>query len=612
MANKKLQGITIQIDGDTKPLSDSLKSVNDEIFKTAKELREVERSLKFDPSNIDLWYQKQQLLTKAIDDTEAKLNQLKAAKQQADADPGVDKNSEAYRVLVRELSATQNQFDKLQKEQEDVIKTTASLRGEVENVAEGIEEVGKAADNGAKSTSTFGDMLKANLTSQAVMGALHAVADGIKSVVSTGIEYNAQMETFSAGITAMLKGDKEAADGLLNSMKEIASASSFDTASFVEASQSLLAAGVSADKAEATIKALGDAVAFTGGGNAELTRMAQNLQQIQNVGKASSMDIKQFANAGIDVYGILSDYLGKNVEEIQKMDISFDDLSNALIQAGGEGGRYFGAMASQANTFTGQVNKLKSGMTELAGSITEDITAALQNEFLPVLNDTVTAMSKGFKENGIEGMIDAMQEGLQTMITKIVDKLPDIINAGIKIMLALVKGIIESIPKLVKRLPEIIKAIVEGLADLIPDIAKVGADIVRGLWEGIKGLGSWLGEKIKGFGNTIVSSFKNFFGIASPSKLMKKQIGENIAAGIGEGIEAGMPAALEDVDAAMKQLNAGIEASVNPVINTSANTSPLIIQIENFNNNRESDIQSLAEQLEYYRRNMSLAKGGEY
>lgn len=46
--------------------------------------------------------------------------------------------------------------------------------------------------------------------------------------------------------------------------------------------------------------------------------MAQNLQQIKNAGKATAADIKQFAYAGIDVYGILADYTGKSTAEVQK------------------------------------------------------------------------------------------------------------------------------------------------------------------------------------------------------------------------------------------------------------------------------------------------------
>lgn len=605
MATKKLQGITITIDGDTTELSKSLKGVNDSLFTTQKELRAVEQSLKIDPTNLDVWRQKQSLLSDAISQTEEKLRQLKIAKEQADADPNTDKNSAAYRELVREIANTEAKYKDLSKQQQDTEKTADDL-------AKGVKAVGDALDDSGKKSSTFGDMLKANLSSEMIMGAIKSVASGIKNIFESGIQYNAQMESFSAGITAMLDGDAEAADRLLTNMKEIASASSFDTSSFVEASQALLSAGVSAEQTEATIKALGDAVAYTGGGNAELTRMAQNLQQIQNVGKATSVDIKQFANAGINIYGILSDYTGKTTEELQEMDITFEDLSNAFIAASKDGGRYFGAMSNQANTFNGQVNKMKAGWTELTGYIAQDVTDALKNDFLPVLNDTIQAMSKGFKENGIDGMIEAMTKGLQTIIEKIVAKLPDLIQAGIKILSAVATGIIKAIPGLVKQLPAIIKAIVEGLISLIPEIVKVGKSIVEGLWNGIKSVKDWIISKIKSFGNSILSGLKSFFGIHSPSTLMRDEIGENIALGIAEGIEDGVPDALKEVDTAMSQLNNGVKASVNPVINTNANTSPLIINIQNFNNNTDTDIQALAEKLEYYRRNVALSIGGEY
>ena len=605
MATKKLQGITITIDGDTTELSKSLKSVNDSLFTTQKELRAVEQSLKIDPTNLDLWRQKQTLLSDAISQTEEKLRQLKIAKEQADADPNTDKNSAAYRELVREIANTEAKYKELSKQQENTTKTADEL-------AKGVKDVGDALDDSGKKSSTFGDMLKANLTSDVIMGAIKGVASGIKNIFQSGIEYNAQMESFSAGITAMLNGDAEAADKLLTNMKEIASASSFDTSSFVEASQALLSAGVSAEQTEATIKALGDAVAYTGGGNAELTRMAQNLQQIQNVGKATSVDIKQFANAGINIYGILSDYTGKTTEELQDMDITFEDLSNAFIAASKDGGRYFGAMSNQANTFNGQVNKMKAGWTELTGYIAQDVTDALKNEFLPVLNDTIQAMSKGFKENGIDGMIAAMNEGLQTIVKKIVDKLPDLIEAGIKIIVALAKGIIKAIPDLVKQLPKVIEAVLKGFGELYSELFRIGVDLVKGLWNGIVSVKDWIVSKIKSFGNSILSGLKSFFGIHSPSTLMRDEIGENIALGIAEGIEDGVPEALADVDTAMSQLNSGVKASINPVINTNANTSPLIINIQNFNNNNDTDIQALAEKLEYYRRNVALSIGGEF
>ena len=60
----------------------------------------------------------------------------------------------------------------------------------------------------------------------------------------------------------------------------------------------------------------------------------------------------------------------------------------------------------------------------------------------------------------------------------------------------------------------------------------------------------------------------------------------------------------------MVDLNNGIDGSLNPTINPTANSNPLIIQIENFNNTRQQDVQALAEELEFYRKNSALARGG--
>lgn len=120
----------------------------------------------------------------------------------------------------------------------------------------------------------------------------------------------------------------------------------------------------------------GDAVSATGGGNDELNRMSQNLQQIANTGKATTADIKQFAYAGIDVYGILADYTGKSTTEVQKMTISYDLLTQALQAASEEGGRYYNSMDTQSQTMNGRVSTLKDNVSQLAGLLTAIYPAA--------------------------------------------------------------------------------------------------------------------------------------------------------------------------------------------------------------------------------------------
>ena len=64
----------------------------------------------------------------------------------------------------------------------------------------------------------------------------------------------------------------------------------------------------------------------------------------------------------------------------------------------------------------------------------------------------------------------------------------------------------------------------------------VGKNLVEGIWNGISDMAGWIGEKIKGFGSGVLDGLKNFFGIASPSKLFRDQIGKNLVLGLVDGI----------------------------------------------------------------------------
>jgi phage-related protein len=83
----------------------------------------------------------------------------------------------------------------------------------------------------------------------------------------------------------------------------------------------------------------------------------------------------------------------------------------------------------------------------------------------------------------------------------------------------------------------IFDAIVNGLKSLPGEIMSIGSDIVRGLWEGISDMAGWISEKIQGFGSGVLNGIKNFFGINSPSRVFRDEVGKMLAAGLAEGIE---------------------------------------------------------------------------
>lgn len=110
-------------------------------------------------------------------------------------------------------------------------------------------------------------------------------------------------------------------------------------------------------------------------------------------------------------------------------------------------------------------------------------------------------------------------------------------------------------------------AVVDGLTSLPDRVLSIGSDIVRGLWNGINDMVGWIGEKIQGFGDSVLSGLKDFFGIASPSKLMRDKVGKYIAQGIGVGFESEMGNVARQMQDAMPDASAfsidGTVASVD-------------------------------------------------
>lgn len=242
-----------------------------------------------------------------------------------------------------------------------------------------------------------------------------AALSAAEGFISSGIEYNAQIEKYTTGFTNML-GSAEAAQQVMSQIQEDAAKTPFDVESLTKANQYLISAGENASYARSTIMALGDAVSATGGGNDELNRMAQNLQQIANTGKATAVDIKQFAYAGIDVYGILADYTGKSTAEVQKMTISYDLLTQALQAASEEGGRYYNSMNTQSQTMNGRVSTLQDNVKQLAGLLTGDLSSGI-GVVIGNLNDMLVAAQEAYKTDGwigLAGAITGLTEPINT------------------------------------------------------------------------------------------------------------------------------------------------------------------------------------------------------
>lgn len=329
---------------------------------------------------------------------------------------------------------------------------------------EDIKKTQNSASNGFKTVRNVGIAAFA-----AVGTAVAATAAGMVKLTQKGVAWNAQMETYQMAFTTLL-GDAELAAQTIENIKADAAATPFDVDSLVNANQLLVGAGVSAEESREAIMALGDAVAATGGGSAELSRMAANLQQIKNVGQASAMDIKQFAAAGINIYAVLADYMGITAEEAAGMKVTYEDLTAALEYASAEGGMYFNAMANQSQTFNGMVSTLKDNIDQLIGSVTAGISAIIAEDALPKIIEWVKRLQAAFDEGGFDGLLEEATAVLGELLMAVVESAPKIATAVMEVLKGIVKVLNENSEQIMGAVFAILEAVLKAMLDAVPVI----------------------------------------------------------------------------------------------------------------------------------------------
>lgn len=141
--------------------------------------------------------------------------------------------------------------------------------------------------------------------------------------------------------------------------------------------------------------------------------------------------------------------------------------------------------------------KLDEAMAKLGGAVSE-VKTKLLSEFAPAIADIVSSFVDFTK--GVDGADVALQQSIQNMVDKIVQKLPDFLEFGVDIIVAIAKGIIQNLPYLLEQLPGLIGQIVDALLELGGELLDVGAQLIGMLWDGVKGawndFSDWVQDKV--------------------------------------------------------------------------------------------------------------------
>lgn len=354
------------------------------------ELKYFSNELNRNGASADALRNKLSALNKAYDSESEAIAKLQARLDvltQAGAE-----NSDEFVKLTADLYKHKDAQAQLQSEMQGTQGELDRLESGADQAGNEMKELGdKSEDAGGQIGKSFAtDVAKATVILDKLVDVGIAVGKKVFEIGKGAVQYNAEMESYSRTIEAFFKtsgqGAEEAAKNtadLIANQKALSTQVGIGADKLIDANKMLIASGVNGQKSQQAISALAKAIVATGGGNEELTRMAQNLQQISNTGKASSQDLKQFALAGVDVYGLLADSTGKTVEQLKEMDITFDMITEALTLATQEGGKFYEASQVGATTLNGQVNTLQSTIREGLGTAFQPVNEALTKTLLP-------------------------------------------------------------------------------------------------------------------------------------------------------------------------------------------------------------------------------------
>lgn len=144
MAKTKIGGITVEIGADTSDLSKKLKDVNSESKKTTAELKSIDAALKQAPNSVELWKQKQEALSKAVENSKKKLEAL--VSEQENLKKGLENGTvteEAYKAYQREIEITKGQIESAEKSLKEFTDTQNKSTKAVE---EGAKEAEKSSE----------------------------------------------------------------------------------------------------------------------------------------------------------------------------------------------------------------------------------------------------------------------------------------------------------------------------------------------------------------------------------------------------------------------------------------------------------------------------------
>ncbi|EIL6857743.1 tape measure protein [Listeria monocytogenes] len=201
----------------------------------------------------------------------------------------------------------------------------------------------------------------------------------------------------------------------------------------------------------------------------------------------------------------------------------------------------------------------------------------------------------------IDGLMQMLGKLLETggkLLGDLLDKLgsfaKDMLDKGGKLISDFIQGVGSKAGELGSKALELGKNAVDSIKDGFSNIAQVGSDLIEGLWNGISDMAGWIQSKIQGFGKGVLDSLKDFFGIHSPSRLMRDQIGKFIPSGIAVGILGNAKQAKNAAISLAKAVTNAIDEGLSSKNKGEVTQAKRLAGIQSFLNKQTSQLVAIA------------------
>lgn len=515
-------GPRIGIDGE-KAFRDSINAINGEIKKFSAEMKALSLEMDNTDDKECVLARQNEVLRQSISSTQKSLDVMtKEAEKQADAlrklgeelDKATSEYGENSDEAVRAQNAYNKQYKELTKLQTNIAKTTGDmnkLQSELrqnENAMNGLDgETGKLADSfddAGKSAAGFGDILSANLISDAITGAISGIVSGLKQVSEESREFrkimgSLEISSEKAGYSA---AETEAA---YNSLYGVLA----DNQTAATTTANLQALGLEQEQLNQIINGTIGAWA-TYGDSIPIDGLAEAINETAQVGTVTGTfaDVLNWAGTSEDEF---NEKLANCSTESERANLILQELANQGLIAAGEGWQQNNASLVAANQATADY---EATMAEL-GEIVEPVLTAIQTgintllgllvsllqtvnfeaivagitEIITFFTDLVAQVQSGSLSIGeaFSAILSKLGEIVTNGLSLLSQSLPQFLAQGSDIVTQIVSGIVSELPSILSAAGKIISGFLNSVLSAQPQILSSGAEMLVNLVQGIIG-----------------------------------------------------------------------------------------------------------------------------